>query len=149
MKKTLLIIVGFIVLVYVVAMLAAIDPDERRPGLKLTGELAAEQNTDWSFLEGRNQIYVQMNTWYGIPHSITTTSWVLDGDLYVPCGRCPTKNWPNHVARDTKVRLKVNGNLYEREAVRVEGEQELRRVMNVAATEPTPEGVWVYRMQAH
>ncbi len=133
-------------MLFIVATVVPLDPQERRPGLNLSGELAAEQNPDWSFLRGRNKIYVQMNTWYFLPHSITTTSWSRDGQLFVPCGRCATKNWPNHVARDNRIRLKVRGKLYDRIATRLLDDADIRAAMNTADGEPLPNGVWVYRM---
>jgi len=138
-----LLIAGFAILSFL-----RLDPEERRPGLRLSGALAEDQNPDWSFLNGRNKIYVQMSTWYFLPHSITTTSWVRDGQLYVPCGRCASKNWPNHVARDNRVTLKVQDQLYERAAIRVIAEPDIRIAMNIPVGEPLPEGVWVYRMDA-
>ncbi len=147
MKKFAIVMGFFLVVGYVAALVIELDPQERRPGLNLVGELAADQGTDWGFLEGRNKIYVQMRTWYGLPHSITTTSWVVGGELYVPCGRCSTKYWPNHVAADNRVRLKVGDQIYARRAVRITQEPELRRVMQVPEDEPTPADVWVYRME--
>ena len=66
--------------------------------------------------------------------------------LHVPCGRCATKNWPNHVARDDAVRLQVNGQLYDRRALRITEEAELRHALDLPTDAPLPEGVWVYRM---
>lgn len=147
MKKFGLILAAVLLAVYGAALLVKVDPDERRPGLALAGDLAPAQDTDWGFLAaGRNKIFVQMATWYQLPHSITTTSWVRDGKLFVPCGRCATKNWPNHVARDDRVRLKVDGRLFDRKAVRLTTEEELRAALAVPADEQIPEGVWVYRM---
>ena len=146
MRKVTIALGAVLLGLYLTASFLHLDPDERRPGVSLSGNLAASQDTDWSFLDGRNKIYVQMSTWYGIPHSITTTSWVHNGELYVPCGRCESKNWPNHVARNNDVRLKVRGELYDRRAVLLTQEEELRTVMNLADGEPTPPGVWVYRM---
>lgn len=146
MKKLLVVLINVVLLVLVVAACVPIDPEERRPGLNLSGELAEEQNPDWSFLKGRTKIYVQMSTWYLLPHSITTVSWVHDNQLYVPCGRCATKNWPNHVARNNEVRLKVQGQLYDRSATRLIDEDAIRTVMGVSPGAPLPDGVWVYRM---
>ncbi len=148
MKKLALFLVVAVVALYLVALFLPMDPQEQRPGLTLAGDVAANQDTDWSFLSGRNQIYVEMSTWYGIPHSVTTTSWVKDGQLYVPCGRCATKIWPQHVARDNAVTLKVNGELYTRRAVRVEDPHEMQNIMSMPEGQGHPEGMWVYRMEA-
>lgn len=145
MKKLLSALIGLLVVLYLAALLVPIDPQERRPGTRLSGELAVQQNPDWSFLEDRTQIYVETRTWYRIPHSVTTVSWASNGHLYVPCGRCATKRWPRNVARDPRVRLKINGQLYQRRAVPIPEAAEIRRLLGVAADQPMPD-VAVYRM---
>ncbi len=146
MKNLLLIFAVLLVAVWFTARILPVEPQEQRPGLSLGGTFAADQATRWDFLDGRNQILVQMNTWYGIPHSVTTTSWVRDGVLYVPCARCASKQWPKHVARDNHVVLKVGGELYRRQAIKIEDHAEMMSVMGMPAGQGHPEGVWVYRM---
>ncbi len=145
MKRALWAVIGIIVLLYGVALVVPFDPEERRPGTRLSGELAADQDPDWSFLGGRTKIYVETRTWYLIPHSVTTVSWASDGDLYVPCGRCDTKRWPINVARDPRVRLKISDQLYARNAEPINDTEELRNLLGTAADEPLPD-VAVYRM---
>jgi len=148
-KRAVLIVVAVLVAAYVVALLVPYEPDERRPGTRLGGPLAADQDTDWSFREpGRMQIFVETATWYGIPHSVTTTSWIVDGDLYVPCNACATKRWPKNVARSPDVRLKVGGEIYERRAVRITDEAEQQRVFGALGAGQSRPGRWVFRMEA-
>ena len=146
MRRVVLVLVGLVPVLYVAAIFVPFEPDERRPGTRLGGEVAGVQDTDWSFLRGRNEIYVETRTWYLIPHSVTTTSWVVDGALYVPCGRCDTKRWPKNVQRDPRVRLAIDGKLYERQAVRITDRTEHRRLLRLPAGEPLPAGVALYRM---
>ena len=147
MKKLLIGLLIVFVVIFLAAKFVPLDPDERRPGLSLSGELAKEQNPNWSFLnKGRNKIWVQMSTWYLLPHSITTVSWVRDGQFYVPCGGCAEKNWPNHVERDNRVRLSVNGELYDRRATRLVDEADIRAALGLGPNQPMRKGVWVYRM---
>ncbi|MCZ6617065.1 MAG: hypothetical protein O7E57_02950 [Gammaproteobacteria bacterium] len=142
MKKIALIFVGVLITLYIAAIFVPFEPDERRPGTRLGGDLAHVQDTDWSFLQGRNQIFVETRTWYLIPHSVTTTSWVADGAFYVPCGSCDSKRWPKNVERDPRVRLKINESIYERRAIRITDPEERRRLMRIRL----PEGVALYRM---
>ncbi len=145
--KKVIIVVAVLVVAYVAAMVMPYEPDERRPGTRLGGPLAAEQNTDWSFRSpGRKQIHVETATWYGIPHSVTTTSWVDGGALYVPCNTCATKRWPKNVARDPDVRLKIDGEVYERRAVRITDDEERQRLLRVLGATETPPHRWVFRM---
>ena len=149
MKRVVLIVVAVLVAVYVAALFVPYEPEERRPGTRLGGPLAAEQDTDWSFrTPGRMQILVETATWYGIPHAVTTTSWIVDGDLYVPCNACATKRWPKNVARNPDVRLKVDGEIYERRAVRITDEAERQRVFGALAPGADRPGRWVFRMEA-
>ena len=148
MKRAVLIVVAVLVAAYLVALSVPYEPDERRPGTRLGGPLAAHQDTDWSFRSpGRMQIFVETATWYGIPHSVTTTSWIVDGDLYVPCNACATKRWPKNVARNPDVRLKVDGQIYERRAVRITDEAEQQRVFEALGAGADRPGRWVFRME--
>ena len=130
MKKLFLSIALIIVIVYVFALLVPINPDEQRPGTSLSGTLIDETDVDWSFLESRTQIYVQTSTWYGIPHSVTTTSFVDDGVLFVPCARCDSKRWPKNVASNPNVLVKVGDNLFPRRAELVTDVETKRQFLN-------------------
>ena len=100
LKRIALVILSLLILVYLAAIFVPFDPKDRRPGTRLSGDLAEDQNPDWSFIEGRSRAYVETRTLYLIPHSITVSSWSTDGLLYVGCGACDTKYWPKNVARD-------------------------------------------------
>ena len=107
-------------------LLVACAPRDRRPGLWLSGELAAEPVADWSFTDGVQEIFVETRTWYGIPHSVTTVVAAEGGALYVPSlyfddGEFPdARFWNRNAVRDPRVRLEIDGRIYEREAVVVE-----------------------------
>ncbi len=119
MKRVLLVVAALIVGFCIVALLVPVDPEERRPGTRLSGSVA-DAPSDWAeLIEPRTKVYVQTSTWYMVPHSVTTVSFALDGDLYIPCARCGTKRWPKNVSRDPNVVVKVRDSLYERRAVRV------------------------------
>jgi hypothetical protein len=118
MKKIALTVIGLVIVLYLIALIIPIDPDEQRPGTRLSGDWASEA-PNWLALGERAQLQVQTHPWYGIPHSVTTTSFVVDGTLYVPCARCPTKRWPKNVAQDPQVVIKANGQLYAGLAERV------------------------------
>ena len=149
MKRAIPIMVAAILAVYIAALFMPVEPKERRPGTRLGGQLAAEQDTDWSFrTPGPMQILVETATWYGIPHSVTTTSWIVDGDLYVPCNDCATKRWSKNVATSPDVRLRVGDDIYERRAVKIEQAEERRRVFAVLTDRPMSPHRWLYRMEA-
>lgn len=144
MRRVLLAIAAFPVVLYLIALAIPIDPVERRPGFRLSGAVE-DAPSDWStVIRPRTKIAVQTSTGYGLPHSVTTVSLAIDGDLYVPCGRCAEKRWPRNVERDPDVVVKVGDVLYERRAVRVEDERLRRRAFRGARGDMS--GVWLYRM---
>ena len=132
-------------MVYLAAIFIPFDPDERRPGTRLAGELVETPTDDWSFLSGRTKIFVETQTWYLIPHSVTTISWVVDNALYVPCGNCDAKRWPKNVTRNPNVRLKIAGKLYARRAVRITDAAETQRLLDTPGGHGL-DGVAVFRM---
>src|SRR5437867_10387679 len=88
--KTLLILVGALLACVAVALvtlrIVGLDPKDRRPGLWLTGDLVTTPVTDWSFTDKYPTIFVQTRSWYGLPHSVTTSSPGHDGQPYLPPG---------------------------------------------------------------
>ena len=122
--KILLKILAAIIVCLVVALLVlrftGLPPHNRIPGLWLKGNLVTAPVTDWSFANNFETVEVQTNTWYGIPHSVTTNCVAYNGQLYLtsvyaaglvyPHGR----NWNTNIARDPHVRIKIGNNLYDR-----------------------------------
>lgn len=144
MRVILLGTAGLLLLLFLGARWIPLDPLERRPGGRLSGT-ASQAPADWAeLIAPRTKVWVQTQPWYGIPHSVTTVSFALDGDLYVPCARCGTKRWPRHVARQPEVVVKVGDRLYERRAVRVEDPATLRRLLGERLQEV--DDLWVFRM---
>ena len=142
-----------VAVVYGVALAVPVEPQEQRPGLKLGGELAAEQSPNWSSMygPGPKKIWVQTSPWYGIPHSVTTISFVNDGTLYVPARDAETKRWPKNVAINPNVTLKIDGQLYERKAVPITDPDELtqlRAAISAGMQNPLGDNISLFRMDA-
>lgn len=122
--KTLSKVVGVVVVclaaLLVVARINGFEPDGRRPGLWLKGNLVTTPVTDWSFTDKVQNVKVQTNTWYLLPHSVTINCVSYKGQLYLdsfyaagltyPHGR----SWNEDVARDPHVRIKIGNQLYDR-----------------------------------
>jgi hypothetical protein len=53
------------------------------------------------------------------PRSVTTWFVVVDGILYVPSASAAKKTWPGLVEKDGRVRVRIDGKLYELHAMRV------------------------------
>lgn len=109
-----------LVLAIVVLRAVGLDPKERRSGLWLSGHLVATPVSDWSFTDKYPTIFVETHTWYGIPHSVTTSCVSHDGRLYLTSvyregGQFPRdKFWNQNIVRDPRVRLKIGDQLYDR-----------------------------------
>jgi len=122
--KTLLKFVGVILLGLVVlvavARVTGFEPSARRPGLWLKGELVTTPVTDWSFTDKVQNVKIQTNSRYLLPHSVTINCVSYKGQLYLdsfyaagltyPHGR----SWNENVARDPHVRIKIGNQLYDR-----------------------------------
>ena len=145
MTNALIIGIAIAAALFVAAGVVPLDPDERRPGRTLAGSLAVNQLSDFAELPRRAKIYVETATPYWIPHSVTTVAWSDDGQLYVPCGACARKVWPKNVARDPNVRLKIDGEIYERTAVPIGDPAAVRRLLSIPAERDLP-NVAIYRM---
>ena len=124
MAKKSRIVVGALVACLVVALVAlrivGLEPKERRPGLWLTGELVTQPVTDWAFTDKYQTIFVQTRSWYGLPHSVTTTATPHNGQLYLtsvyrPGAQFPRdRMWNVNIMRDPRVRLKIGDQVFDR-----------------------------------
>jgi hypothetical protein len=128
---------GLVALLVVVST-GCMDPEDRRPGLRLSGELVNEAINDWSFSDAYQEIYLETQTWYMIPHSVTTVCAGVGEKLYVPTiyfegGEWPDKFWNSNVNSDPRVRLEMGGKIYEREAVVVDDPTEIQVALRALA----------------
>lgn len=116
-------LLGFLTLLVVTGILLAtvgLEPQDRRPGTRLDGELVAAPNT-WEFTDTTQEVHLETYPWYGIPFSVTTVLATDGTNLYLPSiynapGAFPgTKFWNKVVVDNPQVRLRVAGKLYELE----------------------------------
>ncbi len=97
---------------------ACVDPDERRPGLWLSGE-EASQPADWSFSDAHREIALEVAAPHLLAHSVTIWCASVDGALYIGARDPDEKRWPGWVEANPRVRLGIEGTLYEAELVRL------------------------------
>ncbi len=149
-------LLGVVVLVLLCALVAlrvsGLNPHDRIPGLWLTGTLATVPVTDWSFTDKIETGALQTNTWYLLPHSVTTWFTAYNGRLYLDTYNT-AEQWPRNVARDPHVRLKIGNQLFDRTLVLVTDPAEREGVIQARAKkyklpQPVPAGVsmTVYRV---
>jgi len=104
-------------IVMVLTAACAIDPEDGRPGLRLTGEVHRQAIEDWSFTEDSGEIFIETVTSYWIPHSVTAWCVTVGNELYVSADDADKKSWVANVARDPHVRLKIADKIYEQKPV--------------------------------
>ncbi len=92
---------------------ACMDPADRRPGLRLSGEVVEEGGGDWSFTRDHREIAIETRTPWLIPHSVTIVCAAKDGRFFVGARKPESKRWVANVDRDPDVRLKIDGRVYE------------------------------------
>ncbi len=114
------------------------------PGLWLTGEVVRDpvENWDWVYdvahPDRGNTIMLETRTWYGIPYSVTILPTPRGDKLYIGGSarnerlerEFPNqKQWWANVERDPRVRLKIDGKIYEMTATLVYNPEEFAEVI--------------------
>ena len=110
------------------------------PGLWLKGEVVREAVRNWDFINEvdhpvrGNSIMLETRTWYGIPHSVSVNARPRGGDLYLSGSaqgdrleeEFPNnKAWWANIERDPRIRLKIDGKIYEATAALVQDYDEV------------------------
>ena len=121
------------------------------PGGSLSGE-SAPAPADWSFAGDSGT--VQLETRPAEPYSVNLAYTVMDGALYINAGGTETR-WARHIAADPRVRLRLDGALYELRAERVTDPDEIAAFARAWTSQSffrrDPLGydeVWLYRLEA-
>ena len=98
------------------------------PGLWLTGKVIREPITNWDWVLEVNDpirgssIMLETRSWYGIPHSVTINLVPRGDKLYVSGSEQGSrlekefpysKAWWANIERDPRVRMKIDGKIYE------------------------------------
>jgi len=98
------------------------------PGLWLKGEVVREAVTNWDWANDisdpirKNSIMLETRTWYGIPHSVTISPTARGDKLYIGGSEQDfrlqkafpdSKAWWANIVRDPRVRMKIDGKIYE------------------------------------
>ena len=128
---------GISAVIVVVVILASlrffgVAPQDLRPGLWLKGEVAVMPVSDWSFSDDHAEVYLQTNTPYLIPHSVTVYCATYDGELYLLSayytgGTFPEmRSWNRNIVRDPRVRLKIGEQLFD-QTVSYVSDESIRR----------------------
>jgi hypothetical protein len=110
----LLVRIGF--LIGVASALAACEPSDVRPGLWLKGEQVTASVMSWEFAAETDEIFIETDPWYGIPHSTTIWSVVVDDNIYIGSYGLDygldIKAWEKNLVENANARLGITGKLY-------------------------------------
>jgi len=87
-----------------------------------SGELVVGPEPDWSFAHDIQEVQFQL-----LDPERSRTTWIIEheGKVYIPSGYMTSwwgklwKQWPHEAEKDGRILLRVDGDLYERELVRV------------------------------
>jgi hypothetical protein len=120
-------------------------PLEMIPGGRLSGEVLRGPDPDWSFARDLDTIELQIGS--SPPRSVLTGVVVYDGALYVPVTLSPLKRWPAVVSTDPRVLARIEGRVFEREAVPVTEPERLQELISVGQSKYGPpfHATWVAR----
>ncbi len=93
-------------------LLVGCQPSDEDPGLWLKGTEVTRPVTDWTFTQSVDEILIETQPWYGLPHSTTIWCVQLDGALYIGSYGNERKHWEKSIANDPRARLSIQGDLY-------------------------------------
>lgn len=96
----------------IAALLSACSPNERRPGMVLSGEPAAYPS-DWTFTDSAKEIAIQVHTPYLLPHAVTIWCAEVNGQLYIGASAPESKRWPHWADEKPDVKLGIDDHIYE------------------------------------
>lgn len=110
------------------------------PGLWLSGEVEREPVTDWDWINQVNDpvrgntIMLETRTWYGIPHSVVINALPRGDKLYFSGSEQDfrlerdfpdSKRWWANIERDPRVRMKIDGKIYEMTVAHIANRNEI------------------------
>ncbi|MEX0902503.1 MAG: hypothetical protein WDZ76_07230 [Pseudohongiellaceae bacterium] len=114
------------------------------PGLWLRGEVVREPVANWDWINQVNDpirgntIMLETRTWYGIPHSVVINATPRGEELYVGGSEQDSrlerefphsKRWWANIERDPRVRMKIDGRVYEMTVVHIADHNEVAELI--------------------
>jgi hypothetical protein len=100
------------------------------PGGAMSGPVSTTDDPDWSTIGKELELEIRPSR----PWSLSIWGVVVDGELYSPLAFGEKRRWPKVVLEDPRVRLRLNGQIYERRLERVTDPDLKKRVGEAVAT---------------
>jgi Uncharacterized protein conserved in bacteria (DUF2255) len=132
---------SFAAAVLCLALVGCVDPSDRRPGTRLSGDVAALP-PDWTLSAAHQEIAVEVSGFLGLPHSVTIWCATLDGALFIGARDPESKRWPAWADADPNVRLKIGESVYEVRLTKLDDAATIERLQAEFAAKyhlPAPE----------
>jgi hypothetical protein len=125
-------------LVLVAAALAAAcaGPTSMFHGGRLDGETVTAPVEDWSFTDAVKTIQVETNA--QSPYSVNAWCVAQGSSLWVTAGGGEGATWGKNLLDDGRMRIRILGKLYPRQAVRVTDSDEIALVRGLYKTKYDP-----------
>ena len=111
------------------AGLLGCEPMGPIPGGKLSGDVAEQLATDWSFAADLDTIEIETRP--DDPYSVTTWCVAYEGHLYVPTKDPDTRRWVQNLRADTRARVRAGDTLFAGRLVEVTDPVEFEAVGTV------------------
>ena len=122
-----------LVLAIAIGLAGCFGPKDRRPGMRLPGEVAPVPS-DWSFTNDHPEIAIEVSTPYFLSHSVTIVCVEIDGALYVGARDPESKRWPAWADDDPEVRLGIGDLVYEVALDPIEEDAQIALIRQAGAT---------------
>jgi hypothetical protein len=136
---------------FALSVLLACGPVVMIPGGRLSGE-AKPVPSDWSFSDSVET--VQLETRPDDPYSVNIWGAAAGPDFFIASGK-PENAWAEHILADDRVRLRIDGAVYEMRAIRDDSPESRERFLAAAKAkydfEPEPDqasGAVLFRLVA-
>ncbi|MEM7220293.1 MAG: hypothetical protein AAF515_18165 [Pseudomonadota bacterium] len=139
MKRFLVVVLGVLVASYFWLAFIGVEPQDRRPGTKLSGS-ETPIPADWSVLDDVAEVHLETRPWFGIPFSVTVVAAAVGDSVFVPSiydspMQFPgSKYWNTVVAANPNVRLRVHDKLYSMQIVAPASPAEVTANLEVLAS---------------
>lgn len=88
----------------------------------LGGEEVTTQVEDWTFADDVEEVFIETQPWYFIPHSTTIWCVQVDGNLYIGSYGNEPKTWEVNLARDAHAKIRIDGKIYRVAVTRITDE---------------------------
>lgn len=126
-------------------------------GGRLRGELHAGAVADWGFAKEVKTVQLETNP--DAPHSVNTWIGVVNGRAYIPTSLIlgpddpSERSWVANVVADSRIRVRIDGVVFDLKAVRVDDAAEREAVRDAimakykAEADMHSDTAWIFRLE--